>query len=255
MEDAEASITARQQTGYIIGPKDAFGPESPDASRDLPISRAPEPAVVTKIQNEHHEPAKTWRLKTILESAAVIIGIAVAIIYGLQLDQMIESNKLTRDSLIANSRAWISPVNANITSEISKNAPLEFSITYTNSGRSPALDVHPVYSLDKIPSSKLADNSINDFIEGKDVCEGVDIKPGAQVAYPELPDTFIFKVGLPGWIDDGVISGDTTMLARMCFVYKTMGQVHHTAFCYYYRVGASPANKQMNVCPVGSHAD
>jgi hypothetical protein len=223
---------------------------------EVPDSTKPtQQTIVSKRQDEFSEADRTPRWKTVLESAAVLIGIVVAIIYGLQLSQMIESNRLTRDSLIANSRAWISPVNANITSEISKNAPLEFSITYTNSGRSPALDVHPVYSLDKIPSSKFADNSINDFIEGKDVCEGVDIKPGAQVAYPDLPDTFMFKVALPGWIDDGVISGETTMLARMCFVYKTMGQVHHTAFCYYYRVGSSPANKQMNVCPVGSHAD
>ena len=117
------------------------------------------------------------------------------------------------------------------------------------------MDMHPVYVLDKIPSSKFTDNTVNDFIEAKDVCTGVDIKAGAQTAYPGLPDTFNFNVGVSGWVDDNIADGDSTLMVRMCFAYKTLEEVHHTSFCYYYRVGFSPPNKQMNVCPVGSRAD
>ena len=48
-------------------------------------------------------PDQTPLSKQILEAAAVIIGLYVAFIYSGQLTQMIASNKLTRDSLIANS--------------------------------------------------------------------------------------------------------------------------------------------------------
>lgn len=56
-------------------------------------------------------------------------------------------------------------------------------------------------------------------------------------------------------MSDEVVSGKTTIVLEMCFAYKTFEEVHHTSFCYYYRTGLSPANKQMNICTAGNHAD
>jgi hypothetical protein len=227
------------------------------------------PRILVEVRTPRDRYAFTLTAIATIISAFTLLVIAIYTYYaGEQWRQMIRAADATeesagaaksaadtaRDTLIAGSRAWIAPVNASITSDISPNIPLEFSVSFKNSGRSPALDMHPIYVLDKIPSSKLTDNTINDFIEAKDVCKGIAVKPGAQVAYPDLPDTFNFKVGLPGWVDNGVVSGDTTLMVRMCFVYRTMKEIHRTSFCYYYRVGFSPS-KQMNVCPVGSHAD
>src|ERR1019366_5740045 len=102
---------------------------------------------------------------------AIAVGIVIAWIYYGQLNQMIESNRLTRQSLVASSRAWIAPANAYFTSEISNTVPFSFEVQYRNTGRSPALDVHPIYSLQQVPVSKFEDNTFNAFIEADEASE------------------------------------------------------------------------------------
>jgi|GEM_PF-3526849 hypothetical protein len=214
------------------------------------------------VKAETEERTKPWKQDRnfIVQIAAASIGVLVLVVYACQLGQMIKSNGLTRKSLVTSSRAWVAPANAYFTSEISKTVPFSFDVQYRNVGRSPALDVHPTYSLQQVPVSKFDDNTFNDFIETDEAstqCGALGTAPGADVVYPDQPDgyKFIFTNHLTGWINDGVVAGSTAVVLQMCFAYKTMDEIHHTSFCYFYRIGVSPPNKQMNICTAGNHAD
>lgn len=219
------------------------------------------PAPVThKPERTYSNPDPTPLWKIVLEVGAVAAGIIVAWIYYGQLNQMIESNRLTRQSLVASSRAWIAPANAYFTSDIAKNVALAWEVQYRNVGRSPALDTHAVWNLQQIPGSKFDDNSFNAFIEADDFstsCKNLGTVIGADAAYPDQPDGYklMFTNHLTTWVNDGIIQGDTAVVLQMCFAYRTMDEVHHTSFCYFYRAGVSPPNKQMNICTAGNHAD
>ena len=122
------------------------------------------------------------------------------------------------------------------------------------------MDVRPIYSLQQVPVSKFEDNTFNAFIEADDAsnrCKALGTAPGADVVYPDQPDGYklMFTNHLVGWMNDEVVSGRTAVVLQMCFAYQTINEVHHTSFCYFYRTGVSPPNKQMNICTAGNHAD
>ncbi len=190
-----------------------------------------------------------------------LIGVFTAAAFTLLQAYLIrESNKITREALVSSSRAWIAPANAYFTSDVAKNVPFSFEVQYRNTGRSPALGAHPIYTLQQVPVSKFEDNTFNAFIEAdkaSDDCTHLGLAPGADVIYPDQPDGYklLFTNHLTNWINDDVISGKTAVVLQVCFAYQTMREIHRTAFCYFYRAGTSPANKQMNICTAGNHAD
>jgi hypothetical protein len=56
-------------------------------------------------------------------------------------------------------------------------------------------------------------------------------------------------------IDDGVINGDSVIVVGICLSYKTMGEMHHTASCYYYLANKSPNVDTLSVCEAGNASD
>jgi hypothetical protein len=55
-------------------------------------------------------------------------------------------------------------------------------------------------------------------------------------------------------VTDALISGDEIFALQGCFGYKTVGELHHSSFCYFYQAKVTnlPA---MNICTVGNDAD
>ena len=167
------------------------------------------------------------------------------------------SAKTAKNTMVLASRAWIAPSDAYITSDLNKSVPLEVAIEYRNVGRSPALNVHPVFKFDKVPVSKFDDNTVNDFISATDVCRDVGPRTGRRWIFLGSSDPYklMFTIRAKDWVDDDFVAGNQALMARLCFAYNTIGEVHHTSFCYYYIPGRSPSNKQMQICPVGTKAD
>lgn len=198
-----------------------------------------------------HDPAH------VIQSIGIGIGTIVALIYAGQLCQMIKSNGLTRDSMVASSRAWISPMSAGFVEAPQQGKPLKFGIQYGNPGKSPAFDVRPTYKIRSVPKSSFDDNSIRSSVESDDVCKGVVEAAGADVIYPEQPDGYKlgFQTSEPNFINDPeIFDGRKVFLMEMCFACTTFGKLHHTSFCYFYEGGRSKAN-QWNICMAGNHAD
>ncbi len=240
-----------------IRPKDAATNKSQEPPRDSPLVPNATPPPQGKEETCYCRPDQTPLWKTVLETAAVFLGIVVAFIYGGQLIQMIESNKLTREALIANSRAWISPMSAGFEETPKLHQPLKFGIQYGNPGRSPALAVRPVYRMRSLAKGVFDDNSVKSIIESDAICNNVVEAPGADVIYPEQPNGYKleFTSGEPNFIEDQeLFNGSKAFLLEVCFAYQTIGVLHHTSFCYYYRSGVTKET-QWNVCTAGNHAD
>jgi hypothetical protein len=160
-------------------------------------------------------------------------------------------------SVIASSRAWISPTGAGLDSPLALGEKLKFSIQYNNPGRSPAFDVHPVYTITPIGVERFDDNTFNPLIESTENCIPLQPAVGADVVYPEQPNgyTLQFRLNDPKWVTEDMVKGNVAIVIRMCFAYRTMGEIHHTSFCYFYRAGITEDFRKLNICTAGNHAD
>ena len=165
------------------------------------------------------------------------------------------SFKSTVDQFNIDQRAWIAPQNATLLSDLIPGEPFKLQIQYNNVGKEPALDVRPIYRITSIEGRHFTDNTFNSIVEGHNICDKVEIAPGADVVYPSQPGGNHLMLGMPkGWMTADIVNGRSALIVEMCFAYKTLGTVHRTAFCYFYRPGVSE-NGQLNVCTAGNHAD
>lgn len=124
-------------------PKSATNGEGQEPARDTPlVSNAT--ALPQERETCYCKPDQAPLWKMALEFAAVVVGIVVAIIYGGQLSQMIESNRLTRESYKLDERAWVAVTAVNGTRP-ETDKKFTYSVHFVNTGKTPARNVviHP----------------------------------------------------------------------------------------------------------------
>jgi hypothetical protein len=115
--------------------------------------------------------------------------------------------------------------------------------------------VRPTYQIASIKAEQFADNTFNSIVEKHDICKGAKVAPGADVIYPNEPGGYKLNFGVKkGWMTADIVSGRSALIVEMCFAYRTVSTVHHTALCYFYMPGVSE-NKQFNIYTAGNHAD
>jgi hypothetical protein len=123
-------------------PKTAASGEGQETARDTPLVSTAPPQ--SKQETCHCRPDQTPLWKIALESGAVVVGVVVAIIYGGQLSQMIESNRLTRESYKLDERAWVAVTAVNGTGP-EADKKFMYSVHFVDTGKTPARSVviHP----------------------------------------------------------------------------------------------------------------
>ena len=56
------------------------------------------------------------------------------------------------------------------------------------------------------------------------------------------------------FVDQNMIDGNTTIIVDGCFIYKSIGLIRHSYFCYFYKSKTTkPSN--LNICQNGNGAD
>jgi hypothetical protein len=125
-------------------PKSATNGEGQDPARDTLLVSNTTPLSQGEQETCHCKPDQTPGWKMALEFAAVVVGIVVAIIYGGQLSQMIESNRLTRESYKLDERAWVAVTSVNGTG-LEAGKKFTYSVHFVDTGKTPARNVviHP----------------------------------------------------------------------------------------------------------------
>jgi len=166
-----------------------------------------------------------------------------------------KSYALTRDAMIATSRAWISPTNVQLPAgRLVKDQPFVVEIDYTNTGREPATEALLSYTvfLAANPGSGL--DQVN---KAQASCFG-SAATGADVVYPAFGlgnNTASATLSLPAsFATDQAASGSQTLFVTGCFTYKSFAILRHSAFCYYYDAALSKPER-LNICAAGEAAD
>lgn len=131
-------------------------------------------------------------------------------------------------------------------------------LSYSNAGKTPALDVRARYHVRRLASSTFTDETFNGIIEADiaaERCSGAPPAPGADVIYPGQPDGYKMRLNFgTGFVTDTVINGTEMIVFEMCFTYRTVEEIHRSSLCYYWRTGEAEG-LQWNICTAGNHTN
>lgn len=156
-----------------------------------------------------------------------------------------ESAKTTRDAYVASQRAWVGPSNAKIDGEIAIGKALKIVVDYLNTGREPALNF--IYTIDALTST--LDDEKNGITMAKinaafTACRESQVINGGSVVFPSTgginPSGQAVTITTnDSFVDQDIVDGNNIAVVDGCFVYKSIGIVRHSYFCYFYRAKQS----------------
>jgi hypothetical protein len=166
-----------------------------------------------------------------------------------------------REATIDANRAWIASIEARLGHPLRiGDDKVAISVSVLNTGHSPALDT--VYSA-------IVDAAPDGHISDKRVCSSTIPKEGQAALFPSdhLGGDLSFSAQ---FVKDKNAVADV-MAARQilyvmgCSAYRTMGQTHHTGFCFYLQPELGPQTGQavakpvnewvFKKCPIANTAD
>jgi len=181
-----------------------------------------------------------------------------------QADATQKQVEISSQAIISGNRAWVGPQTATL-NPVQKDKGFVGVIQYQNTGKEPATDFSPnitvkTYSEDDWKNGA-AITDINSL--AKDCLAISTVPPGLGVVYPTSGFSnyqLHFDTGQePGpqtkiIADDSMTAGHSIFKIQGCFVYRSVGAIHHTAFCFYYQANFTLL-PNMNICTVGNAAD
>jgi hypothetical protein len=176
----------------------------------------------------------------------------------------LDSAKVAHESYVASQRAWIGPIDAHMTAPVAVG-PLKVGVTYGNTGREPSPTIGVL--IPKIFSYADWNNGVAvTAIEAiKNECLRTPINETiARITFPTtgFASFNISYDGTPQNIRDvnkiavtnGVVSGQEIAVIQGCFAYRTVNEVHRTAFCYNYQARVSDPG-HLTFCNFGQAAN
>lgn len=242
---AAGTPTVVRQEPVVAPAKPA--PTSPGiAAPAAPTAATPSSATQTAVLS----PARSGTVRDIVLIVAVALLALIALgsdwVFYRQLDEMRGAR-----------RAWLAPQAAKSDHAPAVGRPFEVSIVTLNSGAEPAVDIFtdaaPFTVALADAGSPSVDRNIRDALN-----KCLATKPGerTRVIYPNPAGandrtTLSVKRDLIDW---DVLYGTKILVVPGCFAYRTGGQTHHSAFCFFYQHGFSNAN-DWAICQGGNYAD
>jgi hypothetical protein len=154
-------------------------------------------------------------------------------------------------------RAWLAPQSARSERSPVVGRPFDISVTSQNGGAEPAVDIFtdaaPFTVALAEAGSPAVDRTIRDALN-----RCLSTKPGerTRVVYPNPAaandrTTLSIRRELIDW---DVLYGVKILVVPGCYAYRTAGQTHHSAFCFFYQHGFSNPN-DWAICQGGNYAD
>ena len=169
-----------------------------------------------------------------------------------QADAATVATKTAQQSMVASQRAWIGPTNAALNQLPVAGNELQLTLTYLNTGHEPGIDLVTNESwIIAMPDTKV-DAVISAAAQQ---CPTASPAPG-DVAYPTgLSNNYSLTMKVAGAsINQDLVDGRTVIYLYGCFTYRTVGEAHHTSFCYFFNSTVTKID-HMNICPIGQKAD
>jgi len=161
------------------------------------------------------------------------------------------------DEMRAAKRAWLAPQSAHSTQAPVVGRAFEVSVLTQNTGAEPAVDIFtdaaPFTVTLADAGSPNVDRTIRDALN-----RCLATKPGerTRVIYPNPGatnerTTISVNRDLVDW---DVLYGTKILVVPGCYAYRSGGQAHHSAFCFFYQHGFSSPN-DWAICQGGNYAD
>jgi hypothetical protein len=172
-----------------------------------------------------------------------------------QADTAKEAAVTAHDNIVAAERAWVGPNGGTIEQAPAIGVDVRLHILYQNTGREPARGFVPTTDPFIATANDMGSATVRIFKNLSD-CRNKQPQEGLEVVYPStgFGGNQLNPVVDKSLVDDSVVKGDSVIFVPGCFVYETFGKAHHSAFCFYFKAGATvPPN--LNFCIGGSDAD
>jgi hypothetical protein len=168
--------------------------------------------------------------------------------------------KETRKATIEANRAWIAPYAA---APIGKtiSGSILFEISFWDAGKEPALGLNWNTDSGTKKTPPNLDWSTVKF-DRNVTCDQLFPIPDGPVAYPAAPEQGPYKRRVDSGkkvLFDSIKDGESVVYVRGCVVYKTMGIIGRSAFCWIFDPIIPDANGYVsghaNLCESGSFAE
>lgn len=156
-------------------------------------------------------------------------------------------------------RAWVGPVLMRLSKKPAIGKPLRFFLEYQNTGRQPAQDVF--YEPDSYAYSKEMAVVIAARTERNvEECKSRHPNRGQLTIFPGKQTFTPYQIKKSSnLITRAVTSGSDLVLISGCFVYRTLDEVHRTAFCFQHDASNPQEDDEgkpvMSFCLSGNYAD
>jgi len=244
---AAASPPARQEP--VVLPTTAHA--TPPAAAPAIVPAAPAvPASSAAVQSPVLSPARSGAVRDIVLIVAVALLALIALgsdwVFYRQLDEMRAAR-----------RAWLAPQAAKSDRAPVAGRPFEVSIVTLNSGAEPAVDIFTDAAPFTVALSDAGSPSVDRNIrDALNKCLATQPGERTRVIYPNPAagndrTTLSVKRELIDW---EVLYGTKILVVPGCYAYRTAGQTHHSAFCFFYQHGFSNADN-WPICQGGNYAD
>jgi hypothetical protein len=161
------------------------------------------------------------------------------------------ANAISQAAKVAGDRAWLVPYKLTFgTPTVGK--PLDVQVEIQNIGKGPAQDILTYGGV----AVKVMPTLVPHMGDQGDLfwqsCKTIQPTNGAKVVYPGLPDYEVMH-GYQDWTPE-LQNGSATLVWNICFAYRTEGQVHRSARCFFYRKGMTTMS-HFSQCGGGDFAD
>jgi hypothetical protein len=201
-----------------------------------------------------------WWLNYITLIAAII---AIGTV-GVLISTLIDARKATVEA----NRAWVAPRSAYLRRTFVLNDHPVFKVSYDNIGRQPALNTETWWRVSIVDAGllvrSLKEPSVAESAFGQNTtCAGHTSRKGAEAIWPSpKPETYSNAyVENPDdpIITEEVMDGRQAVVVQGCFLYETFHEVHHSAYCFWFRqvppLYMLTITTGAVICPIGNEAD
>ena len=195
------------------------------------------------------------------------VGVVTTAVLFLQFCTLHNTDKTTREALIAANRGWIAPLRVELTAGVDDPNGPSVIIHYQNVGHSPARDVRigmgpiavdvsePISLTREFPKTPLWEPLGNTF---RETCNKNDPTSGMGAVYPSATtESFAPSRMTTTWDKGKLLAGTQMIVVTACFTYRTMDIIGHSGFCSYifHVAGQSPQSWETRLCPVANYAE
>ena len=200
-----------------------------------------------------------WALRLLVINALLVFG--TAYIFYRQLRASEQTDRTLYQTMVATTRAWVTPFRAQVDSDLIPNGTFKFSIKYGNVGKEPALSFVAQQEIGSAPSTN--QQSLYEVFPSEtitDICAKTHASEGAGVIYPSGLQDYTYTVSETSdktrQIAPGVANGTKAPFIHGCFAYTTFGVERKSEYCFLGLPRSDPLPRKLAYdfvrCPFGN---